>query len=216
MQGESLWQIYLNNCTCSHTETEAADQIGCLIQLHDTDTRQISQSADHTVPHIWQGSYTRASFQVTGMTQTQKAVFNSWVSHSRHGSLTTEPLKWTAIHRHKHTWHIHTGNIHIHTYIQNLEINKQNYERNLHTIGHQEFRNQVNIPVTLTSIFLFLWFILLEMSKHLPRKRINLNELNNNMFQNFITTNRQKSIQLHINIPIFAQVYLKSVLQTKV
>ena len=46
MQSVSLGRISLDNCTCCHTEVEAADQTCCLIQPQSADTRPASSSTD--------------------------------------------------------------------------------------------------------------------------------------------------------------------------
>ena len=57
-----------DNCTCCHTEIEAADQAFYLTQSQYTDTGPTSPSADPVTPGAWQGSHWSANFEVTGMT----------------------------------------------------------------------------------------------------------------------------------------------------
>ena len=52
----------LNNCTCSHTETEVADPTFHLTQSQYTDTGLTSQSTDPTTPGAWQGSHWSVNF----------------------------------------------------------------------------------------------------------------------------------------------------------
>ena len=50
----SQGQICSDNCTCCHTEIEAAHQTFYLTQSQYTDTRPISPSADPIAPGAWQ------------------------------------------------------------------------------------------------------------------------------------------------------------------
>ena len=54
--------IYLDNCTCCHTEIEAADQTFYLTQSLCTDTMPTSPSADLITPGAWQGSHRSVNF----------------------------------------------------------------------------------------------------------------------------------------------------------
>ena len=60
------------NCTCCHTEIEAADQTFYFIQSKYTDTGPTSLSNDPIMPGAWQGSCCGANFNVTGMTRPGK------------------------------------------------------------------------------------------------------------------------------------------------
>ena len=50
-------RICSDNCTCCHTEVEAAVQFFYLIQSQYTDTGSTSPSADHITPGAWQGTH---------------------------------------------------------------------------------------------------------------------------------------------------------------
>ena len=65
-------RIYSDNCTCCHTEIEAAHQTFYLIQSQYTDTGPTSPCADPKTPGAWQGSHWSDNFQVTGMTRPGK------------------------------------------------------------------------------------------------------------------------------------------------
>ena len=68
----SQGRICSDNCTCCHTETEAADQTFYLTQLQYTDIGPTSPSAEPLSPGAWQGSQWSVNFEVTGMTQPRK------------------------------------------------------------------------------------------------------------------------------------------------
>ena len=68
----SQGRICSDNCTCCHTEIEAADQTFHLTQLQHTDTGPTSPSTDPITPSVWQGSVWSANFEVTGMTRPPK------------------------------------------------------------------------------------------------------------------------------------------------
>ena len=53
----SQGRICSDNCTCCHTEIEAADQTFYLTQSQYTDTGPTSPSADPITPGAWQGSH---------------------------------------------------------------------------------------------------------------------------------------------------------------
>ena len=58
----SQGQICSDNFTCSHPETEAADQTFYLTQSQYTDTGPTSPSPDAITPGAWQGSHRSANF----------------------------------------------------------------------------------------------------------------------------------------------------------
>ena len=58
----SQGRICTDNCTCCHTEIEAADQTFHLTQSQYTDTGPTSPSADPITPGAWQGSHWSANF----------------------------------------------------------------------------------------------------------------------------------------------------------
>ena len=64
--------ICSDNCMCSHTETEVADQTFYLTQSQYTDTRPNSQNADPVMPGAWQGSHWSTNVEVSGMTRPGK------------------------------------------------------------------------------------------------------------------------------------------------
>ena len=68
----SQGRICSDNCTCSHTEIEVADQTFYLTHSQYTDTGSTSPSADPIMPGAWQGSNWNANFEVTGMTRPRK------------------------------------------------------------------------------------------------------------------------------------------------
>ena len=53
----SLGPICSDNCTCCHTEIEAADQTFYLTQLHYADTWPTDPGTDPIKPGAWQGSH---------------------------------------------------------------------------------------------------------------------------------------------------------------
>ena len=61
----SQGRICSGNCTCCHTEIEAADQTIYLTQSQYTDIGPTSPSADPIMPGVWQGSHWSVSFKVT-------------------------------------------------------------------------------------------------------------------------------------------------------
>ena len=65
-------RICSDNCTCCHTEIEAADQTFYLTQSQYTDTSPTSPSTDPVTQGAWQGSHWSANFEVTGMTRPRK------------------------------------------------------------------------------------------------------------------------------------------------
>ena len=68
----SQGRICLDNCTCYHTEIDAADPTFYLTQSQYTDTGLTSPSADTIMPGAWQGSHWSANYEVTGMTRPRK------------------------------------------------------------------------------------------------------------------------------------------------
>ena len=58
----SQGRIFSDNCTCCHTEVEAADQTFYLTQSQYTDTWSTSPSSDTKTPGVWQGSHWSANF----------------------------------------------------------------------------------------------------------------------------------------------------------
>ena len=68
----SQGQICSDNCTCCHTEREAADQTFHLTQSQYTYTGLTSPSTDPIIPGTWQGSHWSANVSVTGMTWPRK------------------------------------------------------------------------------------------------------------------------------------------------
>ena len=68
----SQGRICSDNCTCCHTEIEAADQTFHVTQSQYTDTRPTSPSADPRIQGAWQGSHWSSNFKVTGMTRPRK------------------------------------------------------------------------------------------------------------------------------------------------
>ena len=68
----SQGRIYSDNCTCCHTEIEAADPTFYLAQSQDIDSGPTSPSAGPITPGTWQGSHCSANVEVTGMTRTGK------------------------------------------------------------------------------------------------------------------------------------------------
>ena len=87
----SQGRICTDNCTCCHTEIEAADLTYYLTRSQYTDTGPTSLSADPITPGAWQGSHCSANFQVTGMTRPGKipsqAGFEPRIFRSRGGRL---------------------------------------------------------------------------------------------------------------------------------
>ena len=65
-------RICSDNCTCCNTEIEVADQTFYLTQSQYTDTGPTRPSAESIAPGAWQGSHWSASFEVTGMTRSEK------------------------------------------------------------------------------------------------------------------------------------------------
>ena len=65
----SQGRICSDNCTCSHTEIEVADQTFYLTHSQHTDTGPTSPRPD---PGAWQDSHRSANFLVTGMTRPGK------------------------------------------------------------------------------------------------------------------------------------------------
>ena len=63
----SQGRICSDNCTCCHTETEAADQTFYLTQSQHT--VPTSSIADTVTPGAWLGSHWNTRLHVTGMTQ---------------------------------------------------------------------------------------------------------------------------------------------------
>ena len=61
-----------DKCTRFHTEIELADQTIYLAQSQYTDTGPTSPSTDPITPGVWQGSHRSATFEVAGMTRTEK------------------------------------------------------------------------------------------------------------------------------------------------
>ena len=55
-------RMYSDNCTCCHTEIEAADQTVHLTQSQYTDTGLTSPRADPITPGVWRGSRLSAKF----------------------------------------------------------------------------------------------------------------------------------------------------------
>ena len=80
-----------DNCTCCHTEIEAADPTFSLTQSLYTDTRPTSPSADPIMPGARQGSHWSANYEVTGMTRAgiipSQAGFEPGIFRSRGGRL---------------------------------------------------------------------------------------------------------------------------------
>ena len=68
----SQGRICSDNCTCCHTEIEAADQTFHLTQSQYTDTGPTSPSTDPITPGAWKRSHWSANFEVTGMTRPRK------------------------------------------------------------------------------------------------------------------------------------------------
>ena len=64
--------ICSDNCTCCHTEIEAADPTFYLTQSQYTDTGPTNPSTDSVMPGAWQGGHWSANFEVTGMTRPRK------------------------------------------------------------------------------------------------------------------------------------------------
>ena len=60
--GVSQGRICSDNCTCCHTEIEAADQTFHITQSQYTDTGPTSPSTDPTTPDAWQGYHWSANF----------------------------------------------------------------------------------------------------------------------------------------------------------
>ena len=58
----SQGRICSDNCTCCHTEVEAADQTFYLTQSQYTDTGLTSPSSDPLTQGAWQGSHWSANF----------------------------------------------------------------------------------------------------------------------------------------------------------
>ena len=87
----SQGQVREDNCTCCHTEIEAADQTFHLTQSQYIDTGPTCPSADPITPGAWQGSHWGANFEVTGMTRPRKipcqAGFELRIFRSRGGRL---------------------------------------------------------------------------------------------------------------------------------
>ena len=68
----SQGRICLDNVTCCHTETDAADPTFYLTLSQYTDTGPTSPCADPRTPGAWQSSHWRANFEVAGMTRPGK------------------------------------------------------------------------------------------------------------------------------------------------
>ena len=88
----SRGRIYLDRCTCCHTEIEVADLTFYLTRSQYTDTGQTCPSADPITPGAWRVSHRSAKFYVTGMTRsgkmpTETAGIEPRVCRSRGGRL---------------------------------------------------------------------------------------------------------------------------------
>ena len=68
----SQGRICSDNCSCCHTEIEAADHPSYLTQSHHTDTGPSIPSTDPIPPGAGQGHHWSANFEVTGVTRPGK------------------------------------------------------------------------------------------------------------------------------------------------
>ena len=94
--------IWSDNCTCCHTEIEAADQTCNLTLSEYTDTEPTGQSADPITAGAWQGSSLEHPFlshwcDLTRKKHHRMSRVRSPVCCSLDGCLTTRPPKWWMV-----------------------------------------------------------------------------------------------------------------------
>ena len=77
-------RIYLNNCTCCHTQTEAACRTCCLVQSQFIDSRPTTPRIDSTKPSVWRCSHKNICLLVACLTSQQSVSVSQGRIYSGH------------------------------------------------------------------------------------------------------------------------------------